>query len=306
MNNILVVFGATGQQGSSIVSYVSKEMPNKFKIRAVTRDPSKPEAEALKQKGIEVVKADLNDNESIKQAVKGAETVFAMSTISFDEKSKSEFEQGKTIADAAVEEKVPFLIWSTLVNAREISEGELQHVRHFDQKENVEKYIRSLPIKSSFFSPGCFMQNFQVALRPQPTGDGTYSIFNILKPNSEVPFIDTADSGKFLGVILANPEKYEGKVLSAAVDLYSFDTIAETISKVTGKTVIYTQISEDKFREFMPSLVADEMTEMFKLFDNYGYYGPQTKEKVAWTIQQVRGKLITLEGFFRENSLNLE
>ena len=55
MSKILVVFGATGQQGSSVVSYVKERMSDKFKIRATTRALSKPGAKALQESGVEVV-----------------------------------------------------------------------------------------------------------------------------------------------------------------------------------------------------------------------------------------------------------
>ena len=303
MSKLLVVFGATGQQGSSVVSYVKERMSDKFKIRAITRDPSKPEAKTLQESGVEVVKADLGDKQSIKQAFKGADTIFAMTALNFG--GQTELEQGKLIADAAVEEKVPNIIWSTLVNANEISNGEFPHVVHFDEKAEVEKYIRSLPINSSFFSPGCFMQNFLGMLKPQPVGDGKYSMFNVLRPGSEVPFFDTEDTGKFVGAILNEPEKFHGKILYAANGMYSYETIAKIISKDTGKKVNYQQIPGNTFKEQIPEPIAEEITEMFQFFDKYNLYGPETREKVEWGMLQVSDKLSTFEGFFERNPLGL-
>ena len=303
MSKVLVVFGATGQQGSSVVSYVKERMSDKFKIRAITRDPSKPEAKALQESGVEVVKADLNDKQSIKQAFKGADTIFAMTALSFG--GQSELEQGKIIADSAVEEKVPNIIWSTLPSANEISNGEFTHVVHFDEKAEVEKYIRSLPINGSFFSPGCFMQNFLGMFKPQPVGDGKYAVFNIIRPASEIPFFDTEDTGNFVGAILNEPEKFQGKVLNGVNGLYSFGTIVEIISKVTGKSVDYKQIPEDAFKQQIPEPIAEEITEMFLFFDKCNIYGPQTKDLVEWSIQQVPDKLGTFEEFFERNPLDL-
>ncbi|CAG84741.2 DEHA2A10274p [Debaryomyces hansenii CBS767] len=304
MSKILVVFGATGQQGSSVVSYVKERMSDRFKIRAITRDPYKPEAKALEESGVEVVKADLGDKQSIKQAFKGADTIFAMTAVSFG--GQTELEQGKIIADAAVEEKVPNIIWSTLPSANEISNGEFTHVVHFDEKAEVEKYIRSLPINSSFFSPGCFMQNFATSLKPQPVGDGKYTMFNVMRPASEFPFFDTDDTGKFVGAILNEPEKFHGKILYAATDLYSYEVIARIISKDTGKNVNYQQIPANAFREQIPKPIAEEITEMFQYVDKYNHYGSETREKVEWGKQQVSEKLTTLEEYFKRNPLGLE
>ncbi len=41
-----------------------------WKIRAITRDPSKPAAKKLEEQGVEVVAADLNDQDSLITAFK--------------------------------------------------------------------------------------------------------------------------------------------------------------------------------------------------------------------------------------------
>jgi uncharacterized protein YbjT (DUF2867 family) len=56
---ILVVFGATGNQGGSVINSILSD-PNtteQFQIIGITRDPSKPSALALAEKGVKLVKA---------------------------------------------------------------------------------------------------------------------------------------------------------------------------------------------------------------------------------------------------------
>jgi len=88
-------------------------------------------ATQLKQKypAIEVVQGDLNDNESIKAALKGAYGVFAVTN--FWEAFQGETTQGKALVDAAKEAGVKHFIWSTLDN------GEPQ-VPHFVTKWHVD------------------------------------------------------------------------------------------------------------------------------------------------------------------------
>jgi uncharacterized protein YbjT (DUF2867 family) len=54
---LLTVFGATGRQGGSVVHEIlnSTKLSEMYKIRAVTRDPTKPAAQALKELGVEIV-----------------------------------------------------------------------------------------------------------------------------------------------------------------------------------------------------------------------------------------------------------
>lgn len=57
----VVVFGATGIQGGSVAKALLKDprTSRQFKVKAVTRDPSKPAAKALFEQGAEVVKVNL-------------------------------------------------------------------------------------------------------------------------------------------------------------------------------------------------------------------------------------------------------
>lgn len=309
MSKVLVVFGLTGQQGGSVAKYVinDPELSKIYKVRGVTRDSSKPSAQAFQQKGVELVNADMQDKDSIKRAMKGADTVFALTSATYEPFSKQERTQGKCLVDAAVEENVKYFIWSTLPNVGKISDGKLQKVLHFDEKAEVEEYLRSKPIKSAFFAPAMFMQNFTTGSSPKPLGDGTYGIFNFINPDKKVPLLDiVGDSGKFVGAILADPERYEGKVISAAENLYSMNEVAQILSKSSGKTVKYNQIPKDVFRGFLPAPAADDLVEMFEHMNDYGYFGPQMQDLVEWGSKQARGQVTTLEEFFTENPPKFE
>lgn len=84
MSKVLAVFGATGQQGGSVVDYVlnDPELSRRYKIRAITRDLNSEKAKQLK-KQVEVVQGDVLDRASLETALTGAHTIFAMTTPSF-------------------------------------------------------------------------------------------------------------------------------------------------------------------------------------------------------------------------------
>jgi NAD(P)-dependent dehydrogenase (short-subunit alcohol dehydrogenase family) len=61
----IAVVGATGGQGGSVVdSFLGAG----YAVRAITRNASSPKASALKERGVEVVTADLNDLDSLVKA----------------------------------------------------------------------------------------------------------------------------------------------------------------------------------------------------------------------------------------------
>jgi uncharacterized protein YbjT (DUF2867 family) len=309
MTKILVVFGATGQQGASVVNCVlgDPDLSAKYRIRAATRDPSKPAAQALSSKGIEVIQADADNPESLKPVMHGASTTFIMTTPTFggEKLEVSEIARGKAMADAAVAAGLEYIIFSSLPASIKISSGKYRGIAHFDAKAEVEEYIRGLPIKSTIYTPGWFMQNFTRHMGPQLMDDGTYAILNIVSPRIGLPLIDiVADTGKFIGPILAEPEKFEGKVLSAASGLYTYGEIVQVMSRTSGKTVEYKQVTDNPFRN-MPPARADMLLSMMPYLEECGYYGPQTKELVEATVKNAKGKLTTLEEYLAREPLAL-
>lgn len=80
MSKVFTVFGATGNQGGSVIKSVLEhpELSKTYKLRGVTRDVSKPAAVALKEKGVEMVPADLNDKAAVAKAIKGSSVVFGV------------------------------------------------------------------------------------------------------------------------------------------------------------------------------------------------------------------------------------
>lgn len=74
--SITAIIGATGSQGGSVLKHL-KASDKPYSIRALTRDASKPSAQALKEEGVEVVQGDASKPEVLAELFKGAKFVFA-------------------------------------------------------------------------------------------------------------------------------------------------------------------------------------------------------------------------------------
>jgi uncharacterized protein YbjT (DUF2867 family) len=57
MTKLITVFGSTGNQGGSVVRAILNhpELSKEWKIRGITRNASKPDAQALVAQGVEMV-----------------------------------------------------------------------------------------------------------------------------------------------------------------------------------------------------------------------------------------------------------
>ncbi|KAI1390641.1 uncharacterized protein F4822DRAFT_441937 [Hypoxylon trugodes] len=316
MSSILAVFGATGKQGSSVVNYVlnDPELSRKYKIRAITRDVNSEKAKKLEEK-VEVVRGDVLDRSSLGTALAGVHTVFAVTTPFatnvplFGPKGlESEYNQAKNIADAAVEQGAQYIIFSTLPSPTKISGGKWTSVTPFDAKEKAEQYIRGLPIKSAFVSPGGFMENY-VDLgfwSPKRTPDGGWILVGSASPKAEYPLVDAVgNTGNFVGAILAEPDKYEGKIFHAATALYSWEEIAAIISKATGKNVVYKQTPVEELEKMIP-FGAEVFIDGFQFMEEFGYYGPDSRKLIAWAVDNARGKLTTFEEYLSTHPVQME
>ncbi|KAM3077283.1 hypothetical protein ACMFMG_006634 [Clarireedia jacksonii] len=277
MSKVLVVVNATGQQGSSVIDTILNdvELNKEYSVRGTTRDPGKSKAQELSKKGVEIVEANVDDPASLKKAFEGAHVIFANTITIYDgHTAEHELAHGRALVDAAVAAGVP---------------------------RQVQKYW---PLRRERGS--CFMSNFGESMKPHPAGDGSYVFANFVKPETQVPLIDTAgDTGKWIAAILADFSAYEGKILCAATGFYSFREIADAMSKASGKSVVYAQLPKETWRGFLPELMRDHVAEMLEYFQDFGYYGEDTEKKVKWAAEQARGKLTTLEQYFQRCPLNL-
>jgi uncharacterized protein YbjT (DUF2867 family) len=310
MSKIFAIFGATGQQGGSIVDYVlnDPELSRQYKIRAITRDVTSDKAKQLKDK-VDVVHGDILNRSSLETALTDVHTVFIMTAPLLH--PDVEYDTVKTIADIAVEKDAKYVIFSTLPSIRELSGGKYTKVTLFDIKAKAEEYIRGLPIQSAFCSLGSFMENFESTsfLTPQKEEDGTWAVALHVSPSIQWPLVNAvSDTGKFVGAILAEPDKFDGKTFCGATKLYSLEEMIAIMSKATGKDITYKRVSTEEFRKRMklPDGVVDLIIEMVAFLDETGYFGPDSEKLIAWAANNARGKLSTFEEYLVAHPLQLD
>jgi hypothetical protein len=158
------------------------------------------------------------------------------------------------------------------------------------------------------------MENFQSQffLAPKQAVDGTWVLARHVSPQSKFPLIDAVgDTGKFVGAILAEPDKYEGKTFCGAAGIYTMEQVAAILSKNTGKTIVYKQVSVEEFKEGivglgLPPVLADIFVDGFSFNEEFGYFGPNQEESIAWAVQNARGRPSTFEEYLEVHPFRLE
>ena len=162
-----------------------------------------------------------------------------------------------------------------------VSKGVLPNVYHFDGKANVEDYIRSLGIPSSFFLPGFYMSNLPgMSLRDM--GEGNWALALPMPADSPIPLFDAEnDTGKFVKAMFLHEKSVGGKRIYGATAYYTPTEIVDQFKDLfpnTGKKTGFSQLPDDVFKGIMastgaPEPVQQEMLENMRLIPEFGYFG---------------------------------
>ncbi|MGL4619363.1 MAG: NmrA/HSCARG family protein [Chroococcidiopsis sp.] len=253
-NRTILVTGATGNQGGSIARHLLQR--GKFKVRAMVRDENKPSAQALKESGAELVKADFNDRASLDLALQGAYGVFSIQD--FRDGVEVEIRHGKAIADAAKAAGVQHFVYSS-VGSAERNTG----VPHFDSKFQVEEYIRSLDLPHTILRPVFFFYNYNMILPMVKNG----TLPQPLSPDTKLQQLSEEDYGTMVAEVFERPADFANRAIEVASVEMTMPEIATAFSHVLGKKVEYQQIPFEAFEQ----QAGEEVTIMYRWFENVGY-----------------------------------
>ncbi|KAB8227076.1 NmrA/HSCARG family protein [Aspergillus alliaceus] len=274
MSKLITVFGATGNQGGSVIKHIlaDHQLSKQFKIRGITRDTSKPAAQELQKHGVEVIRADLSSVESLRTALQGSHTIFLVTNYWEYVSKDTEIRQGKNVADVAKELGTQHLIFSSLVHVTEGTNGRLSHVPHFDGKAEIERYIRASGVPCTFVLPGYFMSNYLQMLNKGE--DGAYQLlYPVDGAKARFPLFDAAsDTGLFVKAAIKHAAELNGKQILAAVDYYTAQEIVDIFTEVAGKKAVFVSVSADQYKAVLPPPVAQEFLENHLLIESPGYF----------------------------------
>jgi uncharacterized protein YbjT (DUF2867 family) len=300
---LITVFGATGNQGGSVIAAILKypALSSTYSLRAITRDPSKPNAQTLAAQGVSLAKADLNDAHSITTAVQDSYAVFAVTNYWETMSKTTEIAQGKNIVDACLAAGVKHLIWSALPHASTITNGTLTKIEHFDSKADVATYAASKKSSTGMlvtnFMPGYFMSNLTTTIKPL---EGTPTLSLPWNPSTWIPMLDIrTDTGKFVAGILEAGAEADGKDVHAVSQWQHPDQIVETLSKVTGQKVVFEERQATVEMTESMDLIPAELMQNMILIRDYSYYGKGAPEQQAESDRFFYGeeKKVTWEEF---------
>jgi len=254
--NLILITGATGQQGGAIAHEL---LARGHKIRAFTRNPDSAAAQALAKLGAEIAQGDLDDTASIERALAGAWGAYAVQN-TWEAGVEKEEEQGKRFAQIARKAGIQHFVYSSVASAHRNT-----GIPHFDNKWRVEETIRRLGLPSyTILRPVFFMENLASPFFLPAIQQGQLAV--AMLPTTTLQMIAVSDIGKYGARAFERHAELNGQALDIAGDQLTMPETAKILSRVAGRDITFVHVPIEEVRKFSADYAA-----MLEWFDKVGY-----------------------------------
>jgi uncharacterized protein YbjT (DUF2867 family) len=269
---IIAVVGATGAQGGGLVRAILDDPTGGFAARAITRNPDSEAARALVALGVEVVEAELDDAESLKEAFDGAYGAFCVTAFWEHFSPEKEMAQARNMALAARDAGVEHVIWSTLEDTRRwvrLDDDRMPtlmgayKVPHFDAKGESDGIFADLGVPTTFLLTSFYWDNLiHFGMGPRRGDDGRL-VFALPMGDRKLPGIAAEDIGRCALGVFKRGSELIGKRVGIAGEHLTGEEMAGALSRAFGGEVAYAAIPFDVYRGLdFPG--ADDLGNMFQ------------------------------------------
>ncbi len=239
----VLVIGATGAQGGSVARHLLHQQ--RFKVRALTRNPQSQRAQAMRQAGVEVVYGDLDDIDSLRTALIDCQAVFGVTN--YWEHYELEYTQGRQLVEAIITSRVRHIILSTQPPASTISSRTLA-VPPYDLKAHLEAYVRDTALPASFVHIAFYYENFLRTFLPQRHADGHY-VIHLPLDDTPLAAVAAADIGGVVAAMFADPETFIGQTVNIVGDQRPLADYARIMSECSGLPIHYQPLHYTEFAQ---------------------------------------------------------
>jgi uncharacterized protein YbjT (DUF2867 family) len=267
---LITVIGATGAQGGGLARAILADASGEFSLRAVTRKPEGESARALAAAGAEVVRADLDDEASLRRAFDGAHGAFCVTNYWEHLSPDREIAQARALGEASKASGVAHVIWSTLEDTRlrvPLTDPRMPtlhgrfKVPHFDTKGGSDAFFDAS--RTTFLATSFYWENLiYFGMGPKPTENGSLG-FVLPMGDEKLPGIAAEDIGKCAFGIFKRGASTFGQHIGVAGEHLTGAEMARTLSRALERDVVHQAVQPEVYRGFgFPG--ADDIGNMFQ------------------------------------------
>jgi len=230
----IAITGATGQLGRLVVEKL-KAKTAAANLIALVRTPAK-----AADLGIAARAADYNKPETLEAALKGVDTLLLISGNELGKRAA----QHRNVIEAAKKAGVKRLVYTSLLRA------ETSPIRSLaDEHVATEKDLKSSGVAYTILRNGWYTENYTASVPGAVKGGAFLGAAGDAKISSAV----RADYAEAAAVALTG-SGFENKTLELAGDVaYTLTELAAEISRQTGKTIPYKNLTEAEYAAVLES-----------------------------------------------------
>ncbi|RWW91804.1 SDR family oxidoreductase [Flavobacterium cerinum] len=222
---MILVTGASGNLGSSVIENLLKQVPANT-ISVLQRNPGK--AKSFEEKNIKVHIGDYTHKESILKALQGVKKLLLISSSGQDA-----LQDHKNVIDAAMESGISHIYYTGGALNKNVKESLLGPLA--DSYITTEKYIIESGLTYTIFQNGLYAETIPFFIGEQVLENGIY----FPAGTGKASFAKRAEMGEAIANVLAS-EGHENKIyITTALPSHSFLEIAQIISELSNKEITY-------------------------------------------------------------------
>jgi len=230
----IAITGATGKFGRLAISKL-KSKTQVTKIIALARTPGK-----AADLGVQVRQADYNKPDTLESALAGVETLLLVSSNEIGQRTA----QHRNVIEAAKKAGVQWIVYTSLLHA-ETSAIKSLAVEHLA----TEADLKASGVPFTLLRNGWYTENYTVSVAGAVAGGA----FLGSAGDGKISSAARADYAEAAAIVLTSGG-HQGKIYELAGDqAYTLRDLAAEISRQTGKTIPYKNLSE---AEYAAALVA--------------------------------------------------
>jgi len=242
MSKAILVTGATGKQGGSVIdALVDSPAASDYTILAVTRDAHGSSAQKLvaKSKNIKIVEGNLDDVAGLFAAARkvAEQDIYGVYSVQISMGKgvtyDSEVKQGIDLIDESVKQGVKHFVYSSVERGGdEASWSNATPIEHFKSKHTIEHHLKDNAgtMGWTILRPVAFMDNLAPGM---PSKVFMTAMRDTLNGKSN-QWIATADIGFFVAQAFEKAEEWNHKAVGLAGDELTFEQQSKAFENKTG------------------------------------------------------------------------
>lgn len=236
---MILVTGATGNLGSSVVTQLLKiSSANQF---VVTSSNTEGVAK-LEAKGLQTRLGNFSDAGSLTETFKGISKILLISTM-----EQNRFEQHKNVVDAAKEQGVRHIVYTSLA-IKDIQTSGVKDlmISHFQ----TEDYIKASGLTYTILRNTMYADALIQILGAEVLNQG----INLPGGDGKVPYALRREMGEAIANLLLQ-DGHENKTYKiTGSNSFGYAEVSAKLSELSGKVVSYNDISEDDFKNSLKQI----------------------------------------------------